>query len=80
MLPPNAPWPDKAQRLISGLLKSNLAFQRKLKIEYLRCKFMHFVMAQPKLSARWRSGYAAACKAVNTGSIPVRASKYADPA
>ena len=24
--------------------------------------------------ARWRSGYAAACKAVNTGSIPVRAS------
>ena len=27
-----------------------------------------------KLSARWRSGYAAACKAVDTGSIPVRAS------
>jgi hypothetical protein len=25
-------------------------------------------------SARWRSGYAAACKAVYTGSIPVRAS------
>ena len=25
-------------------------------------------------AARWRSGYAAACKAVNTGSIPVRAS------
>ena len=24
--------------------------------------------------ARWRSGYAAACKAVYTGSIPVRAS------
>ena len=24
--------------------------------------------------ARWQSGYAAACKAVNTGSIPVLAS------
>ena len=27
--------------------------------------------------ARWRSGYAAACKAVYTGSIPVRASNNA---
>ncbi len=26
------------------------------------------------MMARWRSGYAAACKAVYTGSIPVRAS------
>ncbi len=26
--------------------------------------------------ARWRSGYAAACKAVYTGSIPVRASSF----
>tara|TARA_B100000029_G_C16924354_1_gene722548 strand:+ start:186 stop:296 length:111 start_codon:yes stop_codon:yes gene_type:complete len=24
--------------------------------------------------ARWQSGYAAACKAVNSGSIPLRAS------
>ena len=28
----------------------------------------------PGRLARWRSGYAAACKAVYTGSIPVRAS------
>ena len=27
------------------------------------------------LMARWQSGYVAACKAVYTGSIPVRASK-----
>ena len=27
-------------------------------------------------SARWQSGYAAACKAVYVGSIPARASKY----
>ena len=26
--------------------------------------------------ARWRSGYAAACKAVYAGSIPARASSY----
>jgi hypothetical protein len=35
---------------------------------------MHFLWCDQKLSARWRRGYAAACKAVNTGSIPVRAS------
>jgi hypothetical protein len=30
-------------------------------------------------SATWRSGYAAACKAVYTGSIPVVASDAKDP-
>ena len=32
------------------------------------------------LMARWQSGYVAACKAVYTGSIPVRASKASIPA
>jgi hypothetical protein len=30
--------------------------------------------------ARWQSGYAAACKAVDIGSIPVRASSLYSPA
>jgi hypothetical protein len=30
--------------------------------------------ARQRLAATWRSGYAAACKAVYTGSIPVVAS------
>ena len=28
------------------------------------------------IKARWQSGYAAACKAVDTGSTPVRASIF----
>jgi hypothetical protein len=35
-------------------------------------------LAEGGATARWRSGYAAACKAVYTGSSPVRAST-ADP-
>ena len=45
---------------------------------HLRCRHIHVFVARLKISARWRSGYAAACKAVNTGSIPVRASSLID--
>ena len=43
-------------------------------IQFRLLKVLIFYTMQIKITAEWQSGYAAACKAVNAGSIPASAS------
>ena len=57
-----------------GVASSNLVSRSNYLPRFLAEAFFCGVTSQKKFEAGWQSGYAAACKAVDAGSIPTPAS------
>jgi hypothetical protein len=69
--------PPKAQSLALTRSAPESKFATPIAVSEGRSGFFRLRRVRLKITlARWRSGYAAACKAVYTGSIPVRASRF----